>query len=673
MSFLQPWLLAALPLVALPIIIHLINQQRFQTIRWGAMMFLLAAQRMSRGYSRLRQWLIMLFRMVVVAGIVMAVSRPLASGWLGWAAGGKADTTIVLLDRSPSMQEREAGGGQSKLETARQQLATILRTLPSNRLVLIDGATRAAQEIESPRALLDLPSTEPASAPADVPLMLQAAHDYVKSHRAGRTEIWLASDLRASDWAPESGRWKALREAFQRFPQGVRFHLLAYPQQAGNNIAVRVTKAARQVTRDGAELLVSVRLSRNVGEEKVTLPLQFEIEGSRSVLDVEVTGSQVDLRDHRIPLEATRQRGFGRVSIPADSNTADDECYFVFDEPPPRRTLIVSEDPEATLPLELAAGISAEESTKCSAEIVDLDQLPAAAWDEIGLVLWQAPLPNGEIGGLLKNFVARGGQLVCFPPREPNGEALFGQRWQGWSDERAAVESWRGDGDLLARTQSGVALPVGDLEIHRHCLLRGEFTGLASLSGGSPLVARATTDHGGVYFVATTPATRDSTLATNGVVLYAFIQRALAAGSSVLGRSRSLDAGLTGADTSDPWQRLSGGEEGISTELFCHSGVYGSGDRLVAVNRPTAEDEIRTLSDSAVAELFRGLDFDRVDDRAGNARSLIQEIWRFMLAAMLVAMLLEAVLCLPQMARAAPTASSWGEQPRPQEAGRAAA
>ena len=35
MSFLQPWLLAALPLVALPIIIHLINQRRFQTIQMG--------------------------------------------------------------------------------------------------------------------------------------------------------------------------------------------------------------------------------------------------------------------------------------------------------------------------------------------------------------------------------------------------------------------------------------------------------------------------------------------------------------------------------------------------------------------------------------------------------------------------------------------------------------
>ena len=89
MSFLQPFLLIALPLIALPVIIHLINQRRYQTMRWAAMMFLLAANRMSRGYARLRQWLILLFRMAVIAALILAVSRPLASGWVGLAAGGK--------------------------------------------------------------------------------------------------------------------------------------------------------------------------------------------------------------------------------------------------------------------------------------------------------------------------------------------------------------------------------------------------------------------------------------------------------------------------------------------------------------------------------------------------------------------------------------------------------
>lgn len=279
MSFLQPWLLVALPLIALPIVIHLINQRRFQTIQWAAMMFLLAAHRMARGYSRLRQWLIMLFRMLAVAGLLFAVARPLASGWLGLAAGGKADTTIILLDRSPSMQQRGAGTGDSKLETGKQQLVQTLQTLGSERWVLIESATHLPRELESPAALLNVPNAGPASSSADMPLMLQAAHDYIRGNRVGRTEVWICSDLRENDWTAESGRWSTLRDAFLEFPQGVRFHLLAYSQPPVSNLSIRVVDVARQTTSDGAELQLSLKLAR-VGpdEEKITVPVEFDIE-----------------------------------------------------------------------------------------------------------------------------------------------------------------------------------------------------------------------------------------------------------------------------------------------------------------------------------------------------------------------------------------------------------
>src|SRR5947209_3934963 len=138
MSFLQPMLLPALLLSALPIIIHLINQRRYQTVRWAAMMFLLAANRMSRGYARVRQWLILGCRMLAIAGLLFAVSRPLAGGWLGLAAGGRADATILILDRSPSMQQAGQGSGASKLEAGRRQLVRTLTMLGPSRWVLID-------------------------------------------------------------------------------------------------------------------------------------------------------------------------------------------------------------------------------------------------------------------------------------------------------------------------------------------------------------------------------------------------------------------------------------------------------------------------------------------------------------------------------------------------------
>src|SRR2546423_8044201 len=162
MSFLQPMLLAALPLVALPILIHLINQRRYQTIHWAAMMFLLAANRMSRGYAKLRQILILAFRMLAIAALILAVSRPLTSGWLGRIAGGRPDTTIILLDRSPSMRQQGPGTVVSKLEAARRQLARTLAVLGSGHWVLVESTSNVARDIESPDALLQLTAAEPA-------------------------------------------------------------------------------------------------------------------------------------------------------------------------------------------------------------------------------------------------------------------------------------------------------------------------------------------------------------------------------------------------------------------------------------------------------------------------------------------------------------------------------
>ncbi len=658
MSFLQPMLLAALPLVALPIIIHLINQRRYQTVRWAAMMFLLAANRMSRGYARIRHWLIMAVRMLAIAGLIFAISRPLAGGWLGLAGGGRAETTIVLVDRSPSMQQSGSDGGGSKLETGLGQLARTLSTLGSARWVLIDSVTNHPRELESIDALPRLPSTGPASASADIPGMLQAARDYIKANKAGRTEVWICSDIRTNDWAPDSGRWQALRDAFQEFPQGVRFHLLAYPQAAARNLSVRVTDVRRQKAGDGAELLVSIRLARQGGEaapERV--PVHFEIDGARSEVTVELTGAESELKDHRIALERGKERGWGRVSIPADANPADNDFWFVFEQPAVRRAIIVAEDPAAARSLHLAATIAPDPAIPCAAEVLAPDQLAGVDWDQTALVLWQAPLPENDARERIQAFVARGGSTIFFPPRAPGAGELFGVRWSSWQPQKAdaPVEGWRGDEDLLAHTQSGAPLPVGQLQVRRACgLSGGELTTLATLRGGAPLLARATTDGGAAYFCATTPAGGDSSLAANGVVLYVMVQRAMAGGAAALGSTRALVAGgPPPREEPATWQRIAGGSEAISTEYAAHRGVYASGERLLAVNRSAGEDSPAILADRRVDDLFRGLDFARVDDRAGRIGSLIQEIWRLFLTAMLVAMVAEAGLCLPR--RAPPT------------------
>lgn len=661
MSFLQPWLLVALPLAALPVIIHLINQRRFQNIEWGAMRFLLEANRMSRGYARIRQWLILLFRVLAIAALVFAITRPLARGWLGRTGGGSTDLTIVLLDRSASMNSHGAGGGSTKLDTGVRQLAATLETVGSNRWVLIDSVTLQPQSLASPRDLPRSPQTGPSGASADVPALLQAAHDYIRDNRPGQTDVWICSDLRANDWNAASGQWQTLRDAFGQFSQGVRFHLLAYPDAAPGNAALRVTDIERTPGDEEAALLVSLAIQRDGGEGGDGVPVTFEIEGARSETHVEFVGDVAELTNYRIALPAGREEGWGRVSIPADADPADNEFFFVFAEPPSRRTLVLADDAEGVDAVKLAAGIVPDGSEGDVIDVPSREQLAAQTWDQTALLIWQAQLPSGKEKQLLESFLDRGGSILFVPPAEPDDTRFVGVRWQSWRTpaEPAVIESWRGDADLLARAASGAALPVGELAIRRHCTLDGETTPLASLADGSTLLARAPTERGRAYFLGTTAARRDSSLAGNGIVLYALVQRALAAGAEQLAGAQQLDAGER-TESSRPWSRVAGAGDALSTEYPYHAGVYRVDDQLAAVNRSAAEDKPAVLDEERLQGLFAGLDFDRVDDRAGSVASLTREISRAFLFGVVAALVIEAGLSLPRVR----TVSAGGEATR---------
>ncbi len=662
MSFLQPWLLLGLPLLFLPIIIHLINQWRYQTKKWGAMMFLLAANRMARGYAKIRQYLILAARMLAIAGLIFAISRPLSSGLLGFS-GGKADTTIVLLDRSPSMQERSEGGAESKLDTARRQLRQSLQTVGSNRWVMIDGATNQPTEFENVADAFDSVSTQPSTASADLPAMMQSAVEYLQNNKPGQTEIWICSDLREADWNSSSSQWGAVRDAFAKLPQTVRFHLLAFPEKVKENVAVRVTDVAREQTENGHDLVVSLLLQRDEGRtETKTIPIQFEVNGARSELSAEMTGSSVEIKNHRIPIDQNQPRGWGKVSIPADSNNADNDFYFVFDAPPPRRTIVIGEDPDAIWPLEIAAGISPDPRIESSANRFSVDQIGSIDWSDAGLIIWQGKLPDEKTARDLESFLKRGGSLLFFPPT-PNesdmvagiGEksnAFAGIRWANWkASEKAMVENWRGDQDLLAATRSGASLPVGQVELKGHATLAGESITLATLSGGDPLLAKAPMDRGEVYFFTASSSPRFSNLARGGVVLYVAIQRALDKGIASLGNTRELIAGESEEKQVDPWKKLLGPSDVLSTEYALQGGVYEGNDRLISVNRALQEDQVSIVEDTQLSELFRGLDLHRVESKAGSTGSIVREIWRLFLLAMIVALISEAALCIPKIVK----------------------
>jgi hypothetical protein len=441
-------------------------------------------------------------------------------------------------------------------------------------------------------------------------------------------------------------------------------------------VSIRVTNVRRTSGPDQSAVLLSLQLSRDVEDESaLTLPVQIEIDGARTELDVELSGGQVELKDHRVTLSGNQERGWGKVSIPADANNADNEYYFVFDDPPPRRIVLVSENRESTRALEIAASIAPDGKTDSVIDFVTPAALDSLILDDAALLLWQTDLPDRSAAATVTDYVNGGGQVLFFPPERlvgglgGNSSAEYmGVRWADWVDaeneNKVMIENWRSDQDLLAATRSGVGLPVGQLEIKGYAKLAGEVTQLATVTGGDALLGRVTTTKGGVYFCTASPADDRSTLGSNGIVLYIAIQRAIGQGLAALGQTTQRVAGNVEQPT-DAWRQIVGPSESLSSEYAFQSGIYRTGDeeedgQLLAVNRSLREDQRDLVEDAQLAKLFAGLEFSRVDDSAGNLSGIVREIWRIFLLAMIAAMLAEAVLCIPRRSAARQTESALG-------------
>ena len=654
MNFLQPLALIALPLVALPILIHLINQHRHRTIPWAAMMFLMTAKRMSKGMARLRHFLILLMRVLAIAALIFVVSRPLSGGWLGSIGLGKPDATLILLDRSPSMEMQDLQVGQSKRSMALQKLAELLEQGDyGTHLVLIDSATGQLQEVDSPTALLNLPMTGSTATSADIPAMLETALEYLKANESGRADLWFCSDLNENDWDVDSGRWNAIREEFAQL-EGIHHFLLAYTDSPSGNLSVRVENVQRWTRGNDAELIldVVVRATDNSGGTRQGVPIEFEVNNVRSVVEVDLDRQGASLRGHRIPIDAKLSSGWGSVGLPGDANPLDNRFFFVFSESPVRKAVVVSDDAKIGEAFRRALAIPPDPRLQHQTTVISVDRIAEIDWENTSLLIWQAALPQGSVASQIEQFVDAGRVVMFFPPSQSASEELFASRWGNWQTSEgqqvSKISWWRGDADLLAHVESGDALPLNQLLTYRYRAFESTGTPLARFEDEASLLTRVATDQGAVYFCSTLPTAQFSSLEREGVVFYVMLQRALTEGSRSLAVASQRNAGPGVLADRNQWEPVAPTDDAPPlSQSGLHAGVYRDGEYWAAVNRSQVEDMAQTVPVATVDALFDGMSYRRIDADVGDTSALASELWRIFLIAMAVALVAEAVLSLP--------------------------
>jgi hypothetical protein len=380
---------------------------------------------------------------------------------LGLVGNRGDEVAIVLMDRSPSMQQTQTGSSLTKQQAAMLQLSETLVTLGTQRVVVFDTANEKPFEFDSAKELIDNPSLISNAVTSNLPELLERSLSYIKTNQIGNVGIWICSDLRESDWRSKDGRWGAAREGFSSLPQDVRFHVLDLSGVNPENLAIHVSSV--KVVSDIAqspEIALSFVIERAMqsddaggkGKESlraIQVPIEIELGSVRSVLNLDLQSERAEVNDHRIPLSAiekgsvsafamdssegeSKLRGWGAIRIPADVNLADNTAYFAFEKPPIRRSIIVSDNPNVIEAIELCTTIAPEQSIRCNTEVIAATQLETVDWNAIGLVIWHDQLPQDRPLELLKQFLSTGGKLLLFPPENPNDKQAFGLQWLGW-------------------------------------------------------------------------------------------------------------------------------------------------------------------------------------------------------------------------------------------------
>jgi len=128
MIFLKPVILWGLALLAVPVIIHLFSFRKYRTFYFSSLRFIREIKSEQRRKSQLKDWLLLLTRMLLITFLVIGFARPVISDRGDSIVKEAQPLVIFVIDVSPSMSITT--DGQSPLLLAKKQCRNLAAGFP---------------------------------------------------------------------------------------------------------------------------------------------------------------------------------------------------------------------------------------------------------------------------------------------------------------------------------------------------------------------------------------------------------------------------------------------------------------------------------------------------------------------------------------------------------------
>ena len=429
--FLNPWMLAGLAGICLPILVHLLVRRRYDVVDWGAMQFLQPGLR-TRRRLQLQDLLLLFIRIALIAIPALALARPWISAGLfsGYESAGSRDVVLVI-DSSISMGRPD--GISTVHQTALRRADRYLDSLKEDDTAMLIDAR------DVPRVLVSSPINEMAvvrsqldalEGPAGygnliaacqraVSLLAQASHQ----HR----DIVIFTDAQRCGWLTEDDeswkQWNALRSVGPIKPRVWVLDCADHLGPSQNTVTVgRLQVRPENPVPDTTVEVTTTIHSHAAADRNVTIDLQqngqtiAEHHASLTLPAGSVTQRKFVLSPnspgpHQITL---------RVDDPEDEIQADNQAHAVVFVRPPLDVMLLraatreGESSRSCLFLETALAATEESASLVRLTLADNTELTATALQESDVVILCGleGLPADATGWLVDAVEAGVGLLV---------------------------------------------------------------------------------------------------------------------------------------------------------------------------------------------------------------------------------------------------------------------
>ncbi len=417
-------LAAGTALAALPVILHLFMRQTPKHVIFPALRLVRERQKRSKKRLRVKNWLLLLARMAVLALMALALARPRLYSQMPLGDQSVPTALGLVFDTSLSMSYKEKD--KTRLDEAKERALAILDQIPDSSLVFpVNSADPVAPYGLTPAAArqwIDNLTIRPVNRPLNS-AMGQVYPKVVECDRP-RHEVYVLTDLARSSWNPEQPAEGLDRVAKAKTTPGgkIATFILRLGSHEVNDVAIDAAAPAKNFVTQGESVEIKGQI-RAQGAKPASRVVEFYLDGvKKGEKPVEIPpGGQVEVSfatPTRLP-EGEMHRGELRLGGTPDPLEFNDNRYFTFKVRPAYKVLLISDQPGDAdfVAFALDPDPSPSASSGFQIDRVRPKELPAQYRDTLKdyaavFVLNVEAFEDEDSWGLLNGYAHEGGGLV---------------------------------------------------------------------------------------------------------------------------------------------------------------------------------------------------------------------------------------------------------------------